>query len=205
MLLNPSSAISRHGSIPLPWRTFLLGLIATGLYLLFGPAPETLVYNRTEIVNGEWWRLITAHWVHSDGQHALWDIGMLLLLGGVSERYLGRHIFSIMVAASLLLSICIWFFLPWLEYYCGLSGILHTLLAISMFTLWDKQRNLLFLLIIGATVLKTLVELNINTALVTNTAWPILSQSHLFGLFLGITFLAVDITWKFHQTHRPVF
>jgi len=112
MLLNNQHLINRHGNITLPWRTVLLVLIATALYILAGPAPEIFVYSRTNIASGEWWRLITAHWVHSDEQHALWDIVALVALGGYSERYLGKQMFKLLLTASLFTSILIWTFIP---------------------------------------------------------------------------------------------
>jgi len=191
MLLNRKHLINRHGNMMLPWYTFFLAAIASGLYLFAGAAPEFLVYDRSAITSGEWWRLITAHWVHSDGQHALWDIGALVILGGYSERYLGKQIFLFLLTASLLTSILIWVFIPWIEYYCGLSGILHTLLITGMYACWREQQDPVFLLIITLTVLKTLFEMTSNNAVFTNTAWPILPFSHLYGIIIGVLIVVV--------------
>ena len=61
--------------------TLLLGMVAILAYLFFGAAPEVLVFDRDAITHGELWRLVTGHWVHSDLEHAIWDITALLLLG----------------------------------------------------------------------------------------------------------------------------
>jgi len=193
MLPDYEQVTHRHGNLRLPWRTGLLVAIASMLYLLAGPMPEQLVYSRTDIINGDWWRLITGHWVHSDTQHALWDITALAVLGGYSERYLGKRVFTYLLSASLFISACIWILLPWLEYYCGLSGILHTLLVIGMTANWGRQRDPVFLIITGLTALKTAVEIYSNSAIFTDTIWPSLPQAHLYGMILGSLMLAANI------------
>jgi len=75
----------RHGRITLPWRSLLLGADAVFAYLVLGAAPGAWVFDRVAIAQGEWWRLVTAHWVHSDPAHAGWDVAALLLLGALFE------------------------------------------------------------------------------------------------------------------------
>ena len=75
-----------HGRIELPWRSLLLVAGAIAAYLVLGAAPGDWVFDRMAIAQGEWWRLFTGHWVHSDPTHAGWDISALLLLGALFER-----------------------------------------------------------------------------------------------------------------------
>ncbi|MEJ2591946.1 MAG: hypothetical protein P8178_11180, partial [Candidatus Thiodiazotropha sp.] len=91
----------RHGGITPPWRSLLLTTLALVLYLWAGAAPQAWVYDRFAIAQGEWWRLFTGHWVHSDGEHALWDIGALLVLGLLFEVHLRRQLFSVLLLATL--------------------------------------------------------------------------------------------------------
>jgi membrane associated rhomboid family serine protease len=79
----------RDAGFALPWRTLLLAAGAAAVYLVFGAAPGDWVYDRAAIGQGEWWRLLSAHWVHSDSSHAAWDIAMLLILGALFEPRLG--------------------------------------------------------------------------------------------------------------------
>lgn len=195
MTLNGRHLINRHGNTMLPWRTCLLVTIATVFYMFIGPAPEALIYSQTGIASGEWWRLITAHWVHSDSQHALLDIGALAILGIYSERYLGKRLFIYLFSASLLISLSIWTFLPWLEYYCGLSGILHTLLITGLMANWNDQKDPIFLLIIGLAILKTVIEVYSGSAIFTDTIWPGLPVAHLYGLIQG----GFIIIWRLYR------
>ncbi|MCU7812765.1 MAG: hypothetical protein KZQ77_16290, partial [Candidatus Thiodiazotropha sp. (ex Notomyrtea botanica)] len=77
-----------RGGLLLPWRTLLLTTLALTGYLILGAAPEIWVFDRAAIGKGEVWRLVTGHWVHSDFEHALWDISALGLLGVLFEKRL---------------------------------------------------------------------------------------------------------------------
>ncbi len=80
--------ILNHGSQKLPWRTALLTVLAAGAYFVFGSAPEAWVFDREAISQGEFWRLASGHWVHSDFEHGFWNIGALGLLGMLFENQL---------------------------------------------------------------------------------------------------------------------
>lgn len=187
---NPGHTAACHGQFTLPWQTLLLAGLAIGLYFLLGFIPETLVYNRTAIQQGEWWRMLTCHWVHSDSQHALWNIIALLLLSGFYEQRYRRELLPLIIGSSLFISTGIHLFLPGLEYYCGLSGILHSLLLVSFFRHWQQYRQPVFLLVIALALLKIPVEIILNTAIFTDTAWPSLPESHLYGVLFAFIYLS---------------
>jgi hypothetical protein len=81
---QPLLALDRGGR-QRPWLTALAVAVASGLWLSLGPVPEALVFDRSAIAAGEWWRLLSGHWVHSDDRHALWDIAALALVGSLVE------------------------------------------------------------------------------------------------------------------------
>lgn len=176
----------RHGSIALPWRSLSLGVSAILLYLLFGPAPEAWVYDRAAIDRGEWWRLITAHWVHSDLAHAGWDIGALLLFGVVFEKRLRWRLPLALLLASAAVSGWLWWGLPELHYYCGLSGILNGLLVLGLASLWRELRHPLVLVTGLAAAAKIVLEIQLGQSLITDTAWPSVPGSHAAGFFCGL-------------------
>lgn len=179
-----------HGSLVLPWRTLALSLLATALNAFFGAAPETLVYSRDAASQGEWWRLITGHLVHSDTQHALWDITALLIIGAVSEHLLQKVFFPLLIASALFISTWLWFFIPEITHYCGLSGILHSLLVVGFFRLWQHHNTPEFLIIILLSIAKIIFEITQETAIFTNTAWPALPESHLAGVVFALLYLS---------------
>lgn len=190
----------RQGGFWLPWRTLLLSCMATVMYLLLGPAPEALVFDRVAIAQGEWWRLITGHWVHSDLDHAVWDIGAFALMGFLFERRLGNHLLPILLLGSLGVNAWVWWGDPSLGYYCGLSGILNTMMAVGLMQLWRDSRHPLVLITGLGFVAKIMVELLGGQIALTSTAWPEVPEVHAVGLLCGMLY-----TWVVRDLlNKPV-
>ncbi len=185
--MKPAEAAAKgHGSQALPWRTLLLTGLALGLFLSFGAAPEAWVYDRAAIAQGEWWRLISGHWVHSDLEHAVWDIAALLVLGWLFEPRLKGGLFGVLALASLGIDLWLWRVEPSLVYYCGLSGILNGLLALGLVRWWQQEPHpLIWMTGLGA-VLKIAWEMAAGEALLTATAWPSVPEVHAVGFVCGL-------------------
>ena len=175
-----------HGGIALPWCTLLLGAAAQAAYLILGPAPEAWVFDRFAIAGGEWWRLITGHWVHSDAAHAGWDIAALLLLGILFEQRLGWRLPLALLAGTAGVDAWLWWGEPSLSIYCGLSGILNSLLIVGLLHLWcDFHHPMVLVTVVGA-ALKIILEIYIGQALLTQTAWPSVPTAHAAGFLCGL-------------------
>lgn len=176
----------RHGGLTLPWGTLLLSAAAVTAYLALGPAPEGWVFDRGAIAQGEWWRLLTGHWIHSGDEHALWNIAALLLAGIVFEARLGRRLPLALVLATAGIDAWLWWGEPGLTRYCGLSGILNGLIAAGLYRLWRETRHPVVLLTAGGVVLKIAVESYLGEALMTRTAWPSVPATHAVGFLCGL-------------------
>jgi len=180
---------TRHGGSTLPWRSILLGASAVVVYLVLGAAPEAWVFDRVAIAQGEWWRLVTGHWVHSDLTHAGWDITALLLLGVVFEVRLRWRLPLALLIGTVGVDAWLWWGDPALQYYCGLSGILNSLLIVGLLQLWREFRHPLVVLTgVGAAV-KILVEIKAGQALLTQAAWPSVPTVHAVGFLCGLVFV----------------
>lgn len=175
----------RHGGSKLPWRTLLLTTIAATAYLTLGPTPDNWIFDRVAITQGEWWRLLSAHWVHGDDSHARWDIGALLLLGILFESKLRGRLLLALLAATAAVDAWLWWGEPALNFYCGLSGILNGLMILGLLQLWRELRHPVILLIAIGAGLKILVEMNFGQAVFTRTVWPSLPQAHAAGFACG--------------------
>jgi len=190
-----------HGGITLPWRSFTLGALAVSAYLVLGAVPEAWVYDRVAIAQGEWWRLATGHWVHSDLPHAAWDITALLLFGALFEARLKWRLPLALLVATVGVDLWLWWGEPALLYYCGLSGILNGLLITGLLYLWLDFRHPLILFTAVCAALKILVEINMGQALFTQTAWPSVPAVHAAGFVSGLALtLAIWISARgFHS------
>jgi rhomboid family GlyGly-CTERM serine protease len=188
---SPSLSMDRDGR-GLPWLTGLAAAAAAGLWLLLGPVPEALVFDRAAIAGGEIWRLVTGHLVHSDGRHALWDIGALALIGCLMEEKGPRRLALAAGAGILAVDAGLWWGLPGLERYCGLSGMLNALFVVALADLWRRHRHPVFplaALILGA---KLLAEAVAGQSLVLDTEWPAVPLAHVAGCLGGLAFLALE-------------
>ncbi|MCG8427589.1 MAG: rhombosortase [Chromatiales bacterium] len=184
--------VTSHGSLKLPWLTLLIGTFAVGLYLWAGPAAPAWVFDRIAIGQGEWWRLFTGHFVHSDLSHLQWDIVAFVVIAGMLEQQSRRLILSGLSAGFLVIGGWLWWGEPELLYYCGLSGINHTLLVLLFHQLWKGGAHPLLFVSGLAVVAKMIVELVSNQALFTNTAWPSLPSAHVAGVAAAVLFLIIQ-------------
>ncbi len=104
-------------------------LVCLGLGLLeWGgdPVRNSLSYDRGAIAGGEWWRLISAHFVHLDAEHtALNALGVVLMWALFARDYSPLRWAAIYLSAAASVSAGLWFFSPEVEWYVGSSGALH--------------------------------------------------------------------------------
>lgn len=196
----PAPAAGRS-SVALPWRTIGLAMAAAALYLVLGAAPGDWVFDRVAITDGEWWRLLTGHWVHSDLSHAGWDIAALLLLGALFEARLAWRLPLLLLLASIGVDAWLWWGTPALRYYCGLSGILNALLVYGLVQLWRESRHPVALLTGVFAALKIVVEIGTGQALLTSTAWPSVPTAHAAGFLCGL--LAAVGAWCSVSEAKP--
>lgn len=180
-----------HGGRGPLWLTGMLVAVTILLWAALGPAPGGLVFDRIAIANGEAWRLITGHLVHSDVWHALWNISALAILGFLMEPRGQLRMLAATGIGALSVSAGLWWYAPELDRYCGLSGILNTLFVVALGDLWRAYRHPA---IAGAAVVlmgKLLAEALTQQSLVITTAWPTVPVSHLAGCAGGLTVLAL--------------
>lgn len=179
-----------HGVRSAPWLSGLLTLLIGILYLFEGPAPSTLVYDRAAIEAGEYWRLISGHLVHCDIQHLLLNGLAFLLLALLIEKQ------SISLVPPLLfgftsVSFYLWFFEPDISLYCGLSGVLNTLLVIGLGAYYRSSKNPIFLMTLIGAVIKIIWETTTQESIFSNTLWQSVPASHGAGFAGGILLLII--------------
>ncbi|PLK50674.1 rhombosortase [Uliginosibacterium sp. TH139] len=189
-----------------PWLSALGVALAILLWLGFGPAPAALVYDRGAIADGEWWRLLTAHFVHSDGGHALWDISALAIIGSLMETHGRCRMLVAAVLGLLAVDLGLWFGMPELARYCGLSGMLNGLFVVALADLWWTHRHPVFVLAGCGLVVKLLLEISAGQSLVVSTAWPSVPLMHLAGALGGLLLLwwrslVVCLRWSRRLEH----
>jgi rhomboid family GlyGly-CTERM serine protease len=176
-----------------PAPVFALGLAA--LYLLLGPAPSALLWDRAAIAHGQIWRLFTGHLVHVDPNHLLLNLAGFLLLddflsrapGVTPRRRAGLWLFSMGFVALGLYALD-----PALSLYAGLSGCLNAPFAALCLLLWRGNRTPwpLALLLVGFA--KPGLEAVGGLTLYSHISWPPVPLAHYLGLLAGIAWWAAS-------------
>lgn len=88
---------------------------------------DALVWNRTAIESGQWWRVVTGNLTHTNLEHLAINLAGLVVLY-VFHGHHYDHTLLIPIAL-MMLAIGIAMFLGPFEWYAGLSGVLYGLFA----------------------------------------------------------------------------
>ena len=195
----------------LPW--FTSGLIAATLIAswvapldatLSANAPGALFWQGALAASEDVFstRGLTAHFLHTDSAHLLWNLLGLVVLCLVLERVSRKLLLSALVAG--MVGVTLWFHLiADSAYYVGWSGVLNSLLVCALWALYlpagadyPAATRWLNNLVLGAIAAIALAkhgwELATDTALVTHTLWPSAPGAHLAGICAGCVVSAVN-------------
>ena len=146
--------------------------------------PESLrllMWNREAIKAGEWWRLLSAHIVHLDSHHLLLNLmGLILILASVCPGMTTRELVSLLLMCELGISNLLLYLQPQLQWYVGLSGVLHGVWAAGAALCWMGMQKQLALYAWLVLVLK-LIFLNQGI-----TTTPVVSVAHMYGAVSGL-------------------
>ena len=163
-------------------------LVFTGLLLplLLPEAVQTAGrYDRAALAHGEWWRLISAHFVHLGPRHTLLNAaaaGILVLLFGEA---LSARSWPVVLAASLVaVDAGLWFFSPNIQWYAGASGVLHGVIAaggLALANLRDWRGGVLLALLTSKLIFEQYTSGDLGFA----GGLPVVLDAHLYGALGG--------------------
>ncbi|HIP82178.1 MAG TPA: rhombosortase [Desulfocapsa sulfexigens] len=196
LIMKRLNTTSEKTSLNMPWLSFTIFLGSALLFLILGAVPDTLIYNRTAIENGEIWRLLSSHFVHCDLAHLGWNITALFILGSLLEQRLGTRLLGLLAISCIGVSSWLWFFKTDLTLYCGLSGILNGLFSALLFILWRENKHPVLPLIGIAAVVKSIVEASTQQALFTHLSWDSVPGAHGAGMIAGCLYFFITMVPK---------
>lgn len=91
---------------------------------------EALRYDRTALAAGQWWRLLSAHIVHLDFDHAaLNSLGLVLMWALFARDYRLRQWLAIVLGSIAAIDAGLWLRDLTVAWYVGSSGALHGVMA----------------------------------------------------------------------------
>lgn len=129
--------IDRKAVRRIPCASLILTLAALIIHLTNGLRVE-LLYERTALSHLELWRAVTCHWVHLNWDHLFWSGATFLFLGSLCEILDRKKTYQTLALAVVLIPVSVWWGLPGLQIYAGLSGLDCALYAL-LFTVLIKR------------------------------------------------------------------
>ncbi|MFB2669040.1 rhombosortase [Shewanella xiamenensis] len=138
------------------WLALVVSLLCALLYVagLFTPSVDNLLaYRRSDIGDGQWWRLVTGNLLHTNHWHLLMNLaGLWVVLFLHHFHYQLRGLTVLFILLCLFEGIGLYLGYPQLLGYVGLSGMLHGLFAYG--AVQDIRRKMYsgYLLLLGVIV-----------------------------------------------------
>ena len=115
--------------------------IAILLQLGGEPVREALAYTRTGVASGEFWRLLTNHFVHLGWTHMWLNLaGLALVSWLVGKAFDWLRWLAVALITIITIDAGFWLLYPSLGWYVGLSGLLHGLLIAGLYQ-WIRERD----------------------------------------------------------------
>jgi rhomboid family GlyGly-CTERM serine protease len=174
--------------------SWLIGaLLSTVVLLAFSGNTARLVlrYERDAILNGQAWRLLTGHLVHGNAWHLTLNVagmGLVALLFG--RDYSPWQWLVVLLASIAAIDAGFVFYEPQLEWYVGLSGVLHGAIAAGLMAWWHYENRPLTLTVAILLTLKLIWEQQ-RGALPFSGDMPVIVDAHLYGALGGLAGAAV--------------
>ena len=163
------------------------------------------IYQR-DVMQSEPWRWWTAQWVHVGWRHYLLNILALACLPFIFPQFNRTNLLWAILVLSPLVSVGLYWYVPDVYAYAGLSGVLHGLYAAAALDMLRHSKPAEHLaitaeqkfagLILVGIVLKVLIERLVGH---TNTEKliqaPVLIQAHQLGLVAGLMYGSLKYCW----------
>jgi len=169
------------------WGLALIGAITLLLASELGgdAARLALRYQRSAIAAGEWWRLVTGHFVHLGLEHAVLNGLGLALMWALFARDYSRRAWLVILAGTLAgVDLGLWLRDSTVEWYVGSSGVLHGVLAAG--ALAHLRRRELDGWIIAVFLVAKLTYEQLVGALPLTQGGAVVVDAHLFGALGGL-------------------
>jgi len=185
-----SKRLLRLAGLPLS-----ISIICLLLQLSEPGSSQWLRYERTPIINGEWWRLLSGNFVHLSWEHLLMNLAGLALIWLLLERLLtlGQWL-TVITGSSLAVGLGLLIFNPQIDWYVGLSGMLHGMFVAGLIQNIRRGYRLEWLLL--AALIAKLIWEQFNGALPGSTelaGGSVIVDAHLYGALGGL------LAWLFNR------
>jgi len=147
---------------------------------------EALRYDRTGLAAGQWWRLLSAHIVHLDFDHAaLNSLGLVLMWALFARDYRPGQWLAIVLGSVAAIDAGLWLRDSTIAWYVGSSGALHGVMAAGTLA-HLRRRDLDGWILAAFIVLKLAYEQSAGALPFTDSHAGVVVDAHLFGTIGGV-------------------
>ena len=178
-----------------PW--LLLSLLIIISLFVGEHSLSQLQYQRQAIMDGQVYRLITAHLVHTNNYHVLLNLTGLIFIGVLAQFQLGqRDWWLTLLVSALIVSVGLILFNPELQWYRGLSGVLHGVAIVLILKARQLAGFIRAIVLIALTTKIVLEQLHIglwqSEQLIGST---VIVDAHLYGVIGGlVSYMILQLT-----------
>ena len=177
-----------------PW---LLSALALAMILIQAsgePLVQALRFERETILAGEYWRLLSGHVVHLGWAHLLLNLVGLALVYVLGGNRLSPVVWGLTgLLVALVIDAGLWLWKTEIQWYAGLSGILHGWFVVSVIALGREYgwRVGTPLLVLVATKLAWEMWRGPVPGTTELIGGRVIVEVHLFGALAGVASAAV--------------
>jgi rhomboid family GlyGly-CTERM serine protease len=159
-------------------------------------AREALAWNRAALEAGEFWRLLTGHFVHLSLQHLLLNlVGLALVVWIVGHAYSWSRWLFVVLLSIVAIDAGFWFLYTELGWYVGISGFLNGILAAGLVIgIADRERESIALAVIVLFKLTWEQTVGPMPGSESTSGGAVVVDAHIYGATGGL--LAAALMWR---------
>lgn len=153
---------------------------------------------------GEYWRSLSAHWVHANWPHFLLNAtGLVLCITIASPKWSNWRWTAYNLYLAFGISALFTLRNPELGWYVGYSGILFGIYFLAAIDLYTRDKTIALLLgaaIVIKVVLEQTSEIRITSADLIKV--PVIIDAHLYGLLLALSIALAERVYTIWVKHE---
>ena len=177
--------------------TVIILTLSTLLFVFQPDSHQWFAYYHSAVEKGQLWRLVTAHFCHTNGYHLLLNgIGLIVVVSLFFDTFKRQCLLPILLFSAMFISLCLFFIEPTTQGYVGLSGVLHGLFAFGVCDELRKKDKWGIILGFGFIVKIVFEQFNgpssSTEALIGAT---VLINAHLYGAIAGVAYFLCAQIW----------